>query len=257
LVSKADLEVDSQGRLRLAEKGLVTDGLIHYYNPDEITASTGSGVSTFPDTGSSPEDLTGGTPTYEAGAMGSVDAPVYDATDDVLASATKSPWIFLHDGSEFELFVAVQPRSTSSGSVLTIAGSAAFTSGNIGFNLTFDDRGGSGFDNALRVAVIGRSNFIYRYSQNNVLPKGEVSIVNVRYDGSAYTVEVDETQLDNSTISGQINDSPTVPYSHGEAGTGRHFGGAIGDNPIYDRVLTGSERSNNYSTLADKYGVTL
>jgi len=234
---------------------LVPDGLVHYYNPNDIGVSTGSAVSTFPDTGSSPEDLSGGSPTYEADAMGSVDAPVYDATDDELDASGKDSWKFLHDGSEFELFLVAQPRSSSSDSVLTVAGSCKFNSSVTGLNLTIDDRGGSGFNDALRVGVSGGGNFVYRYSQNAVLPIGDISIINVRYDGSSYTVEVDATQLDSDTASGHVKTDPTDSYGHG--GSHRYFGGAIGDNAIYDRVLSSSERSENYSALANKYGVTL
>jgi hypothetical protein len=266
--TSSNVATDSQGRLRLAEKGvIITKGLLHYYNPDEIGVSTGSSVTTFPDTGSSSEDLSGGSPTYEANAMGSVDAPVYDATDDKLEAPNISNWQFLHDGSQsWEMFLVVQPSGSGgndmTGSFGHIVGTMSFTRSDIGMVLGYDDRDGQGRDDVLAYAIgEGSSLVLQKFSPDGTLPKDTVSIINFRYDQSTdtYTGEVNGTEILSVSTTGQDGRDPTTTYTHGSP-QGRltnAFGGAIGDNPIYDRVLTSSERSNNYLALANKYGVTL
>jgi len=240
---------------------LVSGGLIHYYNPKKITASTGTGVSTFPDAGSSPEDLSGGTPTLEN--VGDSVAPVYDATDDILSASSKTPWQFLHDGSEFELFIVAQPRTTISDEFSVVAGTMTNTSSEVGFVIGFDDRSGSGFDNHLRVSIGnggGGGVVVYSHDEGNILTFGDNHIINIRYDGANYTVEHNETQLDSGSANlSHATGNPTAEYAHGKkaGGSTDNFGGAIGDNAIYDRVLTSSERSDNYNILANKYGVIL
>jgi hypothetical protein len=245
---------------------LVPDGLVHYYNPNEITASTGSGVSTFPDSEGS-EDLTGGTPTYEANAMGSVDAPVYDATDDRLEASTPSDWNFLHDGTQdFEMFVVVQPSVSGSNDMTdrfgNIVGNATGTKDDRGLVLGFDDRDSQGKDDQLFFSVGNGSSFVAEeYSSGGELPKGQISIINLRFDSSQdeYIIENNETQIISAAGGGYSSGDSVVPYTLGDPQGGfiKPFGGAIGDNAIYDRVLTSSERSDNYSVLANKYGVTL
>jgi len=244
---------------------VVSNGLIHYYNPNEITASTGSGVSTFPDSEGS-EDLSGGTPTYEAGAMGSVDAPVYDAADDKLEAPNISNWQFLHDGTQsWEMFVAVQPSGSGSNDMTdesaTILGTSGPTKNDTGMVLRYDDRNGQNNDDTLLYGITGGGWVLLQFSPDGTLPKDTVSIINFRYDQSTdvYTGEVNDTEIFSTSATGQSTGDPTTTYTHGspQGGFVEPFGGGIGDNPIYDRVLTSSERSNNYSVLADKYGVTL
>jgi hypothetical protein len=258
----AELEV-SQGRLRLVEQSSIPQtGLRNYYNPDEITASTGSAVSTFPDSEGS-LDLSGGDPIYEADAMESVDAPVYDATDDKLQAANASDWTVLHDGSEFEMFLAFQPDSnTMSDEFGEVAGTMSFTKYDRGFIVGLDDRNEKNYDKKLVVGVgNGGGSWVLDFvSSDKVLNYDEPNIVNVRFDGvDTYVVGHNDTELTTVTASGHDSSNPEGAYAHGETpgSFSTRFGGAIGDNLIYDSVLSSSDRSSAWSSLASKYGVTL
>mgnify|MGYP000170271678 CR=1 FL=1 len=237
-------------------------GLIHHYNPANITASTGSAVSTFPDSEGS-LDLTGGDPIYEANGMGNADVPVYDATDDQLQASSAADWTLLHDGSEFEMFLVFQPDpNTMTDAVAHVAGTMSFTNDDRGFFVALDDRIGENRNKKLIVGVgNGSGGFVLEFlSTDNVVNYDEPNIVNVRYDGTdTYVVEHNDTELTSTTAGGHDTSNPEGAYAHGSTpgSFAAEFGGGVGDNLIYTSQLSSSDRSSAWSNLASKYGVTL
>jgi hypothetical protein len=235
-------------------------GLLHHYNPANITVSTGSSVSTFPDSESS-KDLTGGDPIYEANGMGNAEVPVYDGTDDKLEASDASDWNLFTDGSGFELFVVVQPETSMADTFGDICGTSSGSTVDLGLNIGIDDRSDRNNSEQLYVAITdgnGNNQYVYR-SSNGVMTFGEVSVINVRSDGSTVTVEKDGSQLDSSSISFSSSSAPTSPYSNGKIDGSfvSPFGGGIGDNIIYDSPLSSGDRTKVYDYIESVYGVTL
>ena len=124
-----------------------------WFSADSIALRDGDAVSTWPDTSANGHYATateGNRPTYRI--IDGVPLVHFDGVDDYMIAGVAADWTFLHDGSEWTVFVVLRTVAGELGGTHVLLDSGGADSANRGFAMSYDVANG-GRNDAIRVSV--------------------------------------------------------------------------------------------------------
>ena len=231
-----------------------------WYTADSIALRDGDAVSNWPDTSVNGHDAKateGNRPTYRI--IDGVPLVHFDGVDDYMIAGTAADWTFLHDGSDWTIFVVLRTGAGDLGGTHVLLDNGGADSTNRGFAMSYDVANG-GRDGAIRVSVAqgtpGRF-ALDMTTAKDASPPGEWGIVSASSTASDDGSRTDARLFVNGhqKVSGEILLPLDGSRSTTELNIGRYAlgdtlftNGDIKEIVIYDRVLSEAE---HYEVIED------
>ena len=222
----------NEGRIHIATKGVVQDGLIFNLDAGASTSYPGSG-STWTDlTGDGPNGSLVNSPTYINENGGSL---YFDGTNEWI----NGPGYDIASDYTFSIWIKFNTLSITH---YLISGSAALF-GNYNIILTTPGV----------IAVASRGSPVVSFTEFTVSINSIYHIV-VTKSGTSYNLYVNGSNLSSKSYSGSgLIYSPSRLFAN-EWGGGL-FDGSVYRTSAYNRELTASEIQQNYNALKGRYGL--
>jgi len=168
-------------------------GLVANINNAFGNVSAGGAISQLNDLSGNGRDFaqaTGGNQPAIQAASNSLNAGLYSGSQ-WLNQSDSTYWRFLHNGSDFEVWMVVRAGSVANpNAAYGLLGNNAFISGNVGFNLVFEDRAGTNnrINTGIFRGVAGVINSVGVVVQDNILIPNQLVLVRVWYHLSLGTI---------------------------------------------------------------------
>ena len=219
------------GRIHIATKGVVQDGLIFNLDVGASTSYPGSGTTWTDLTGDGPNGTLQNTPTYVNENGGSL---YFDGTNEWVSG----PGYSISSDYSFSMWFKIDTLSITH---YLISGGTAFF-GNYNIILTT-----SGI-----VAVANRGNPVVSFSEFTASIDTIYQIV-VTKSGTSYNLYVNGYNVSSKTYNNaNLIYSPNRLFAN-EWGGGL-FNGSVYRTSAYNRALTAAEVQQNYNALKGRYG---
>lgn len=216
-----------------------------------VTDQTGNGF-----------DLTQGSYSGVGATINGVQAGEFDNVDDVLTAATASDWTFLHDGSQFSVYIVISNDAVGD-EYESILGTSDISGSQVGYSVARDNRSGVGSSDRYNAGFQnGAGNPQLLIQEDGELPSGN-SILATRHETGA---SPEHEARRNGTVAGSASDGtayatgdPEHPLRLGGnlGGNGLYFGGEIGEVLIYETHHDDTTRNEVESFLSDKWGIAI
>jgi hypothetical protein len=201
-------------------------GLLHRYDPSELSGSDGNSVASRPDLEQS-DDLGTGSGTFLASGINSLGTIDYDGSSTDYHSGQFGSTI----SPPYDVFVVVSPDTTS------------------GFQAIHD-----GFGNR---AQLGINDGAYQIAPGNTSGGSATTddqILRMKFRSSSIELEKEQSSVVSNTQSSNNLDGLTVAARKEEDS---NSDAQSGEALVYDPDASGYSSSNVYDYLADKWGITL
>jgi hypothetical protein len=248
------------GRIHIATKGVVQDGLVLNLDAGASTSYPGSGTSWTDLSGNGNNGTLTNGPTYSSDDGGAL---VFDGVDDYITLGTQinsdiqltdvtiSFWAYIDSTADDEVFVSMNDLSVSQPLVIWYD-SSVYSLNNIGAG----DVGG-GTTNAIVVMVTDSSSETRFGTSDNALSATtwhNISVVLDVTNNSFYTYidGVEEAKWVSNNTSGGIKSTTNV-FRIG--GGSPYLDGRISNLLVYNKALTAAEVEQNYNALRSRYGI--
>lgn len=241
-------------------------GTVHtWLDPTNGVSLSGTDVTAWADSSGNGHDFTYAAGTVEqTSTLNGLDVISLDV--GYLASdEASSVWKFLHDGTEYHIFLVVKPGVVANPNTFYgILGTNNADSGNVGFYIDYDDRSSKGFNDRVQHSIStggGSSQFAANnLSANDAFPANTWQIVDVGADpdnGTAADRSVikvnDGTAIQNSSASWTPSTSdPNTTLAVGSMGTLYRLVGGLGDVIIMTAV---TDRAGLVAALQSRWGL--
>lgn len=173
----------------------------------------------------------------------------------IAVNAEKTPYRFLHDGSDFEIWFDIYIRSSdvTTSSLWTIIGNSDSTSGKTGFTVNFDNRSASSHTRALnhQAAKSSAGNFVINTFAENAIILDEWNRCRIKRTGTNVTIHVDTVQISSANNSNApvVGTDPSDNLTLWGASTtaSRYFRGLVRQIVVVNRNLTTQEVTDMYA----------
>ena len=201
-------------------------------------------------------------PTTGASTLNSLNVVDFDA-DHLTFDAAASVFKWLHDGTEHTIFAVIRAGNVASpDALLSLLGSNAASSGNIGEWVSYDDRGSTS-DALVHQVSAGGANPILYIGPNSFWPANEWGVLTVltrpllSASGRSRIWWNDANEQNPNTRTDSVStDNPTHPLDIGAAGNGASpLTGALAELRIYRKGMDAGERAGVVSELLQKWGL--
>ena len=222
-----------------------------WFSADSIVLRDGDAVNVWPDSSLNGHHATAtesNRPTYRI--VDDVPLVQFDGVDDYMIAGAADDWTFLHDGSEWTLFVVLRTAADGLGGTHVLLDSGGVDSANRGFAMSYDV---SGRNEAIRVSVAQNTPGRFALDMatgDDSFTAGQWGIVSAISTASRDGPPA-EAQLfvnGHQKVSGEISSpldgsSPASELNIGRYGFGNTLfaKGDIKEIVIYDRVLSEAE----------------
>lgn len=240
-----------------------------WFRADAIVLRDGDAVSAWPDAsvnGLVATATEGRRPTYRV--VDGVPLVHFDGVDDYLTAGAAVDWAFLHDGSDWTVFVVLRTVANQLGGTHVLLDSGGVDSSNSGFAMSYDV-GSVTSSNRVRISVAQRTPGQFALdmmTDDDSLPEEQWSIVSASSGASADGLR-SEAQLfvngyekvSGTTVPTLDRSSSATPLNIGRDGfANSHFSNAdIKEIVIYDRALSQEEQYWVIEFLANRLGADI
>jgi hypothetical protein len=131
-------------------------------------------------------------PTWETNELNGLPV-IRHASGDILKAATASDWKFMHDGTQFAVYIVWKTTNSNPNTSYGLLDTGAWASGDTGFALTYDDTSGTPrLDQILAWIAKGSAPFIVQANTEDETVRGsEWHITSARFDGSTMKIRND------------------------------------------------------------------
>lgn len=184
-------------------------------------------------------------------------------TEFMESTEAASVWKFLHDGSDFTIYMMLKITDINPDNAQTILQTNDGSSANIGVLIRYDDRSGSGFNNRITsfIAKAAPPNWVISdMGADNAFSTQVYHILTSIYDfnnAPNWETLVDNVQksTDNNANLPPSAANPTSTLTIGRVAAGSFLKARVSEWFIYDRLLTSSENTLNINYLNTKYAL--
>ena len=253
-----------------AGRGLGVYGSYLWLKGDGITGlSDGDAVATWPDSSGNSRHFTQATaglrPTWQTNEANGRPVVRFDGADDWLTNTTKADWRFLHNGSDWTLFVVFKTTAANPDRTCGILGNNGAASARIGRHLYYDDRSGLGQNNRLHVLMtkgVGVSPILDYATNDDAFPAQTWALISSRFESG---VGGDDHVIYVNGVAKASAEPANLPYSALDAthdiqlgANGNAAGLAEGDIAellLYDSALSNADRIQVEQYLAWRYAL--
>lgn len=222
----------------------MVDGLYAWWRADDAGSSDGDAVSSWSDRSGNGYTLSQGTgakqPTYKTNILDGEPVVRFDG-GDYLQASTASDWTFLHNGSDWRIFIVWKVRLLNTETANTLLATHRLSSAQIGTMILHDDRSVFGFSELHRL-------FIARGVSGNAVMDdksldwaalgGRWHIHDAVVSSDEATSRVDGRlgdHINHKNLSGYSASSPNDPLTVGASpADAHHLDGDIAEIVIYD-----------------------
>ena len=207
-----------------------------------------------------------GTPVLNNNGIGGR-ATVTTSNNNQFTVGDTSTFKFLHDGSDYSVFVVAQTTSTNPGNFQSLLATSNTSFTNSGLHISLDDRvATSSNEEIILTALKGDAGEAY-YSisgGNDSFDYSQGNIVDVVFDNGIAGDDV-SFEVNDGDFSGSVEPDSSPAPSSGNSSLPLHVGGTtawdfygdIGEVLIFNTALTSTQRSQINEYLSHKYGVAL
>ena len=182
-------------------------------------------------------------------------------SESIISTEASSVWKFLHDSNDWTIYTVLKITDANPDNVQTIFNTNDAGSINVGIQIRYDDRSGSGKNDRI-VTFISKgsagNNIILDNSVDNVFTTQAYHILTSIYDFN--NVPNWETLVDNVQASTANNANlphsaadPTETLEIAKNSGGQFLKGSISEWFIYDRLLTAGENTQVINYINTKY----